>query len=38
MKQHAHTRGVRVDDPCRIVFRWSDRSAHEVRLVDYETG
>lgn len=26
---------IRVNDQWRIVFRWSDESAHEVSLVDY---
>ncbi len=26
---------IRVNDQYRVVFRWIDASAHEVRLVDY---
>lgn len=26
---------IRVNDQWRVVFRWSDQRAHEVRLVDY---
>ena len=26
---------IRVNDQWRILFRWSERDAHEVRLVDY---
>lgn len=26
---------IRVNDQWRIVFRWQESSAHEVRLVDY---
>lgn len=27
--------GIRVNDQWRIVFRWSGRDAHDVRLTDY---
>ncbi len=29
---------IRVNDQWRIVFRWSDRQAHDVQLVDYHRG
>lgn len=29
---------IRVNDPWRIVFRWSEGAAHAVRLVDYHKG
>lgn len=29
---------IRVNDQWRIVFRWSESSAHDVRLVDYHRG
>jgi len=29
---------IRVNDQWRIVFRWSDDQAHEVRLIDYHRG
>ena len=36
-----HWRGfhsIRVNDQWRIVFRWAQGSAHEVRLIDYHRG
>ena len=29
---------IRVNQQWRIVFRWADRQAHEVRLMDYHKG
>lgn len=29
---------IRVNDQWRMVFRWSESSAHDVRLVDYHRG
>jgi proteic killer suppression protein len=29
---------IRVNDQWRIVFRWSNGAAHDVRLVDYHKG
>lgn len=29
---------IRVNDQWRIVFRWSDGGAHDVRLLDYHKG
>lgn len=29
---------IRVNDQWRIVFRWSEGQAHEVRLIDYHRG
>ena len=29
---------IRVNDQWRIVFRWSDSQAHQVRLIDYHRG
>ena len=29
---------VRINDQWRIVFRWADGQAHEVRIVDYHKG
>jgi len=29
---------IRVNDQWRIVFRWSESSAYDVRLVDYHEG
>jgi len=29
---------IRVNDQWRIVFRWSDGAAHDVRLADYHKG
>lgn len=29
---------IRVNDQWRIVFRWSESSVHDVRLVDYHKG
>jgi proteic killer suppression protein len=30
--------GIRVNDPWRIVLRWSDGHAHDVQLIDYHRG
>lgn len=27
--------GIRINDQWRIVFRWTDEAAHDVRIVDY---
>jgi proteic killer suppression protein len=29
---------IRVNEPWRIVFRWTEGAAHEVQLVDYHKG
>lgn len=29
---------IRVNDQWRIVFRWSESQAHQVRLIDYHRG
>jgi proteic killer suppression protein len=29
---------IRVNDQWRVIFRWSDGHAHEVRVVDYHKG
>ena len=29
---------IRVNDQWRIVFRWSEGQAHDVRLIDYHRG
>jgi proteic killer suppression protein len=29
---------IRVNDQWRIVFRWSENQAHQVRLIDYHRG
>jgi len=29
---------VRVNDQWRVVFRWADGHAHDVRLIDYHRG
>ena len=29
---------IRVNDQWRLVFRWSNGAAHEVRLLDYHKG
>ena len=29
---------IRVNEQWRIVFRWSDAQAHDVRLIDYHKG
>jgi proteic killer suppression protein len=29
---------VRVNDQWRIVFRWAEGQAHDVRLIDYHRG
>jgi proteic killer suppression protein len=29
---------IRVNDQWRVIFRWSDAHAHEVRVVDYHKG
>jgi len=29
---------VRVNDQWRVVFKWADGQAHEVRLTDYHRG
>lgn len=29
---------IRVNDQWRIVFRWSEGQAHQVRLIDYHRG
>ena len=29
---------LRINDQWRIVFRWSDAQAHDVRIVDYHRG
>ena len=29
---------IRVNEQWRIVFRWSEGQAHEVRLIDYHRG
>ena len=29
---------IRVNEQWRIVFRWSDSQAHDVRLIDYHKG
>jgi proteic killer suppression protein len=29
---------VRVNDQWRLVFRWSEAAAHDVRLLDYHKG
>ena len=31
----ARFHSVRINDQWRIIFRWSDGEAHEVRIVDY---
>jgi proteic killer suppression protein len=38
---HGKWRGyysIRVNDQWRIVFRWSEGAAHDVRLLDYHRG
>jgi toxin HigB-1 len=27
---------IRINDEWRIIFRWSDRHAHDVAIVDYQ--
>lgn len=29
---------IRVNEPWRVVFRWADGAAHDVRLLDYHKG
>ena len=29
---------IRINDQWRIVFRWSDAQAHDVRIIDYHRG
>ena len=29
---------IRVNDQWRVVFRWAEDSAHDVRLIDYHKG
>lgn len=31
----ARFHSIRINDQWRIIFRWSDGEAHEVRIVDY---
>jgi proteic killer suppression protein len=29
---------MHINDQWRIVFRWSDAQAHDVRIIDYHRG
>jgi proteic killer suppression protein len=31
----ARFHSIRINDQWRVIFRWSDGEAHEVRIVDY---
>lgn len=38
---HGDSRGfysIRINKQWRIVFRWSDAQAHDVRIIDYHRG
>jgi proteic killer suppression protein len=38
---HGNLRGfhsVRINDQWRVIFRWSEGAAHQVRVVDYHKG
>ncbi|MCA9069592.1 MAG: type II toxin-antitoxin system RelE/ParE family toxin, partial [Planctomycetaceae bacterium] len=26
---------IRINTQCRVIFRWQESSAHEVRIIDY---
>lgn len=26
---------IRINDQCRIIFRWQDEQAHQVKIIDY---